>query len=95
MTSRKYVHNVWFATTYVDGGNGYSLHAKFLADTYIEITGQSLRSGDATAWVRMDAINAENMTQYFDVLKLKEVCEFNSYKKCVYNMDVTGVPLEL
>jgi len=43
----------------------------------------------------MDAINAENMTQYFDVLKLKEVCEFNSYKKCVYNMDVTGVPLEL
>lgn len=29
----------------------------------------SFRTGDATAGVRMDAINAENMTQYFDLLR--------------------------
>ncbi len=28
-----------------------------------------LRAGDSTAGVRMDAINAENMREYFDLLR--------------------------
>ena len=47
----------------------------------------SLCSGDSTAGVRMDAMNVENMKEYFDLLR--EIYEFNSHPGCVYNMDET------
>ena len=55
----------------------------------------SLRSGDSTAGVRMDAVNAENMKAYFDLLRqIYDEHGFESCPECIYNMDETGVPLE-
>lgn len=55
----------------------------------------SLRCGDSTAGVRMDAINAENMKAYFDLLhQVYDEHGFESHPECIYNMDETGVPLE-
>ena len=54
-----------------------------------------LRSGDATAKVRMDALNKESITAYFDLLKsLYDQYNFYGHPEAVYNMDETGVPLE-
>ena len=55
----------------------------------------SLRSGDSTAHVRMDAINDENLRAYYDLLKsVYDEHEFDSHPEAIYNMDETGVPLE-
>ena len=43
----------------------------------------------------MDAINAENMKAYFDLLhQIYDEHGFESHPECIYNMDETGVPLE-
>ena len=55
----------------------------------------SLRSGDSTAGVRMNAVNSENIHYYFDLLE--EVFEeygFADHPEAIYNMDETGMPLE-
>ena len=55
----------------------------------------SLRAGDSTAGVRMDAINEDNMDNYFE--QLKEVFDkgdFWNHPEAIYNLDETGVPLE-
>ena len=55
----------------------------------------SLRSGDSTAGVRMDALTAENMKSYFDLLRdVYNEFDFQNHPESVYNMDETGVPLE-
>ena len=55
----------------------------------------SLRSGDATANVRMEAVNVENITAYFDLLKeVYNELELNDHPECIYNMDETGMLLE-
>lgn len=54
-----------------------------------------LRAGDATANVRMDALNKENITEYFDLLKsVYDEHNFYGHPEAIYNMDETGVPLE-
>ena len=54
-----------------------------------------LRKGDATANVRMDYVNKETMTEYFDLLKnvLSEHGLMNLPNQ-IYNVDETGMPLE-
>ena len=55
----------------------------------------SLRSGDSTAAVRMDAMNSENMKAYFDLLSdVYDEFDFGNRPESIYNMDETGVPLE-
>ena len=55
----------------------------------------SLRSGDSTAGVRMDAINSENMDAYFNLLReVFDKFDFDNRPQCIYNMDETGVLLE-
>lgn len=55
----------------------------------------SLQAGDSMAGVRMDAINAENITNYFDQLKiLYDEYDFNNHPEAIYNLDETSVPLE-
>ena len=55
----------------------------------------SLRAGDATGHVRMNAITRENLQQYF---KLLDDCmteyDFANHPERVYNMDESGVPLD-
>ena len=54
----------------------------------------SLRSGDSTGYVRMNAMNEENLKNYFDLLDT--VLEENNLKihpEQIYNMDKTGLPL--
>ena len=54
----------------------------------------SLRSGDSTGYVRMNAMNKENLKSYFDLLET--VLHDNNLKvhpEQVYNMDETGIPL--
>ena len=54
-----------------------------------------LRQGDSTANVRMDALNQENITAYFDLLKgLYDEYDFHIHPEAIYNMDESGVPLE-
>lgn len=54
-----------------------------------------LRSGDSTAHVRMEAINAENLRAYYNLLKgVYDEHGFDSHPEAIYNMDETGVPLE-
>ena len=55
----------------------------------------SLRRGDNTANVRMDAVNEDTITHYFDLLKktLEENGLINSPER-IYNVDETGVPLD-
>lgn len=53
-----------------------------------------LRVGDSTAGVRFDAINTENMDNYFELLKATyEEFKFDYYPESIFNMDETGVPL--
>ena len=55
----------------------------------------SLRSGDSTSTVRMNAVNPENVNTYFDLLEdLFDQFDFYSYPETIYNMDETGMPLE-
>ena len=55
----------------------------------------SLRYGDATGHVRMDAVTKENITNYFDLLKeCLEEHDFASHPERIYNMDESGVPLD-
>ena len=55
----------------------------------------SLQAGDTTSRVRMDAINAENITNYFDQLKsLYDEYNFDNHPEAIYNLDEMGVPLE-
>ena len=54
-----------------------------------------LRRGDSTAGLRMNAVNSENINEYFDLLE--EVFEeygFADHPEAIYNMDDTGIPLE-
>ena len=55
----------------------------------------SLRKGDSTAHVRMDAVNKETLTEYFDLLEdtLKQHDLQNSPSQ-IYNVDETGIPLD-
>ena len=55
----------------------------------------SLRRGDNTAHVRMDAVNEDTITHYFDLLKktLEENSLMNSSER-IYNVDETEVPLD-
>ena len=54
-----------------------------------------LCAGDSTAGVRMDAVNAENIHAYFDLLRsVYDEFGFDDHPKCIYNMGKTGVPLE-
>ena len=54
----------------------------------------SLRSGDSTAGVRMEAINRENLDNYFDLLRsVFDDFDFDKFPESIYNMDETGVPL--
>ena len=55
----------------------------------------SLRAGDATAHVRMNAVNDENLTHYYQLLK--DCLQTNGlldHPEQIYNMDETGVPLD-
>ena len=55
----------------------------------------SLRRGDSTAGVRMDAINAETLQQYFGLLQeVYDKHDFEHHPERIYNMDETGVPLD-
>ena len=46
-----------------------------------------LRSGDSTAGVRMEAVNAENLKNYFDLLKsVYDEFEFENFPESIYNM---------
>lgn len=54
----------------------------------------SLRCCDSTAGVRMEAVNAENLRQYFDLLwEVYRKNDFENFPEAIYNMDETGVPL--
>ena len=55
----------------------------------------SLRTGDSTAGVRLDAMSFENMKAYFDLLReVYNEFDFEDHPEAIYNMDETGVPLE-
>ena len=55
----------------------------------------SLRSGDSTSTVRMNAVNPENVNTYFDLLEdIFDQFDFYSYPETIYNMDEKGMPLE-
>ena len=54
-----------------------------------------LRSGDSTAGVRMNAVNSENLNEYFDLLQeVFQKNQFADHPEAIYNMDETGMPLE-
>ena len=57
-------------------------------------TNLSLRSGDSTAFVRMNAMNEDNLKNYFDLLD-SVLTEHNLkvHPEQIYNMDETGLPL--
>ena len=53
----------------------------------------SLRSGNSAAGVRLDAVNKENMLNYFN--RLKEVyddLDFAGHPERIFNMNATGMP---
>ena len=55
----------------------------------------SLRSGDSTAGVGIDAVNEENMRNYFNLLKeVYDELDFAGHPERIFNMDETGVPLD-
>ena len=55
----------------------------------------SLRRGDATAGIRLDAVNTENIRSYFDLLRnVYDEFGFDNHPEAIYNMDETGVPLQ-
>ena len=54
-----------------------------------------LRAGDSTAGVRMDAVNADNINAYYDLLRsVYDEFGFDDHPERIYNMDETGVPLQ-
>ena len=55
----------------------------------------SLRRGDNTAHVRVDAVNEDTITLYFDLLKQTLIDNnlINSSER-LYNVDETGIPLD-
>ena len=57
--------------------------------------GMSLQASDATAGVRIDAIDEENMKKYFDLLEeVYNDLDFKDHPERIYNMDETGMPLD-
>ncbi len=53
-----------------------------------------LRVGDSTAGVRFDAVTAENMDKYFELLKSTyDEFNFHDCPESIFNMDKTGMPL--
>ncbi len=55
----------------------------------------TLRCGDSTAHVRMDAINKETLDQYFTLLKdVMEEHDLLNKPSQIYNMDESGVSLD-
>ena len=52
----------------------------------------NLRRGDSTAGVRMDAVNSENINEYFDLLE--EVFQEYGFSDHPEALDETGMPLE-
>ena len=55
----------------------------------------SLRKGDATANVRMDYVNPEAMSHYFDLLNdVLEEYGLKTEPERIYNVDETGMPLD-
>jgi len=55
----------------------------------------SLRSGDSTAAVKLDAMNEENVDNYFGMLKkVFDEGDFWNHPEAIYNMDESGMPLE-
>ena len=55
----------------------------------------SLRRGDVTAHVRMDAVNSETLTQYFTLLR-DVLTEHDLFAKPaqIYNVDESGIPFD-
>ena len=54
-----------------------------------------LMSGDLAVGIRMNAVNSENLNEYFDLLKeLFQKNQFADHPEAIYNMDMTGMPLE-
>lgn len=55
----------------------------------------SLRRGDVTAHVRMDAVNSETLTQYFTLLR-DVLTEHDIFAKPaqIYNVDESGIPFD-
>ena len=54
-----------------------------------------LRSGDSTAGMRMEAVNADNLRAYYAPLRnIYDEHGFDDHPERVYNMDETGVQLE-
>ena len=54
----------------------------------------SLRSGDSTGYVRMNAMNEENLKNYFDLLDtVLEEKNLKIHPEQIYNMDETGLLL--
>ena len=55
----------------------------------------ALRSGDATAHVRMNAVTSDKLKNYFALLsEVLESNDFINHPERVYNMDETGIPLD-
>jgi len=53
------------------------------------------RCGDLTAGVRMEAVNTDNINDYFDLLQdAFEKKGFADHSEAIYNMDKTRMPLE-
>ena len=51
--------------------------------------------GNLTAGVRMDAVNTDNINDYFDLLQdVLEKKGFADHPEAIYNMDETGMSLE-
>ena len=68
----------------MDGGKAFYIETKIL----------SLRRTDSTAHIRMDAINKESISQYFNLLE--QTMRSHNIQKSpnqIYNMDETGMPL--
>lgn len=55
----------------------------------------TLRRGDATAYVQMNAINKETLDQYFSLVKsVREEHDLLNKPSQIYNVDESGVPLD-
>ena len=55
----------------------------------------SLRRGDSTGHVRMDAINRETINQYFDLLKnVLDEYDLLASPAQIYNVDESGMPFD-
>lgn len=48
----------------------------------------SLRFGDSTALIRLDAVNPENLNNYYDSLRsIFDEFSFDDHLEAIYNMD--------